>query len=1211
MSKGLVETVGGVALAAAGVLLLPFTGGASAYLITAGAGLTLSGIGTLLSGAGAAQGFATTSRNPVAPWNVQYGRGRVGGTVVFINSFGQNDKWLDLVIVLASHPCRSVDGVYFDQQRVLFSTGSVSGLSKSPLSTVQAISTITRHNTVTTCSITGDIPDLQVGDQVIISLITGDPTMNGRFPVETIVSRVAGVSLTFTYLSGGANGTVTSQGHCQGVWADYGKKVYAEVLLGTQTLGTTFTGMGGSGTPDDTNPLGPRIVNSTNPWTSQCSLVGKTAIFLRLHYNDSYFANGLPQISFHISGKNDILDPRTGTTGYTENAALCIADYLHNSTFGFKAAYSTEIPDAQLIAAANICDEAVSLASGGTEPRYTCNGGFQLSSRRSEILRNLLTSCGGRLTYTEGQFVIWPAAWYGSSPASIAGNALLSMATGGFRWKSSVSISDLYNGVKGTYISPVNNWQAADFPRYAQDATHGFGSDQFLTADGNERRWKDVQLPFTISCPTAQRLAKIELMRIRQQGTGTFALNMAGYVFTPMDVIAMDLAYFGWTAKTLEILATRLRLDNQSGGTPLLGVEIDVQETDSSVYAWSIGEELSPAGFQQVITPSTATPAPPTNVILTNGSASIIVTWTAPADAYVLNGGHIEVQYQVVASPEGLWLSLAKMDPSVTEATIPNLILDAQYNVRIRSVNQAGIPSEWVLGTPAGGTTPGPITVRSSLPINAGYETPLSGDPLFKAKNFGLKLNYTLAENGAPLPQATIYGKPPLNVFSTSIQAPVITGVVEGTGGSIAGGTTYIVAVSAYDAASSPSVTRLSNFFTIAVSAGAGKKLTITVDWPAGSFGGAIYVASPDDSHGFHYEGDTPDAGTATSGPVAEDLLAVTGIEVGPPDDEYDHPVIKVSRELVSGIFAQEAASISANTIAFGGTGGVANQFVGRIISKLANAIENSDTLIPIQDFTVTANDTSGNFTVTPDPVAAGCAAGDLFTCRTAPTAADAVSFTDSLFNNLYNPGLTVHGNGGNQCAVIGGHGSGQLRTVVDNDGTTVTVSPPWDVVPDSTSIIVLFEGTPQIDLPGTPTQLADYTNWQGQIGIVPIPNYAGKAIRVELYAADANGLTGAQQAVAFREGYVWGAGGTREVFADTTQLITDGTIVCDTTAGQVNVQCLAKADAPNVDLVVQKFTSDANPAVALAASGEAFHDGTTSISLLSEGDSVLIKIKG
>src|ERR1700730_9032589 len=71
-----------------------------ALLIAAGAGSVIAGIGTLLS-KGPIQGFATTVRNPVHPWEVIYGLIRTGGAEVFSNfwpqpgnSAGGNDQML-------------------------------------------------------------------------------------------------------------------------------------------------------------------------------------------------------------------------------------------------------------------------------------------------------------------------------------------------------------------------------------------------------------------------------------------------------------------------------------------------------------------------------------------------------------------------------------------------------------------------------------------------------------------------------------------------------------------------------------------------------------------------------------------------------------------------------------------------------------------------------------------------------------------------------------------------------------------------------------------------------------------------------------------------------------------------------------------------------------------------------------------------------------
>jgi hypothetical protein len=789
MSGGGGQIVTGGAMVAGGVM------SGNPMAIIAGAGMILSGIGTLLHGR---HGHGVASRHPIAPWDIVVGRAKVGGTVVYLAEFDNNNKYLDMVLVLGAHTFQSVDYLLFNNQRLTMDP--VSGTSYTPVQQTVNILHISRANNVVTVILEANIPTLIAGDSIMIQNISGDYTLNGTFPVEQIISQIPAPptggpgSLTFTYLNGGAPAIVDLEGQAQTVWVDYQRHVHMEVLLGNQTA--TFPGML-NGTPNQGDITDLIQTPTPNAWTAECLLLGKTCVFLRLNYDVKYFAGGVPTISFLVHGKNDISDPRTSppTVGYTENVALIIADYLTDTTWGFKALLGTEVPIPQLIAAANICDEQVALAIGGTEPRYSCNGHFNLTLKRGEVLQNLLTACAGRISYSGGQFVIYPAAWPGVSfllgpptgiPVAIAsavlsvissfaqgsgyqayvnfsigsqshwlfdnnpagwairtntvalndadilaiqnssavvtydiensmlgtatpaaqlliydswldvtladgstevwrattvnavpgtlpgvilnpGNAIdgdpttyatiemagfsvfdsgpvlatgayappeivasppdssppevastgtaLSQAAGPFRWRPTVSIRDLFNGCKGTYVCPSNKWEPSDIPPYAQDTDHGYASgggspwalypfgDANLFADGGDRRWRDIQLPFTISASMAQRLCKIELMRLRQQGTGTFSYNMALYQATALDVFQMTLPLLGWYEKLLEISAFRFKLDKAEKAT-LLGTEIDVQETDPSVYEWSTTEELTPEGYQQAALPS-------------------------------------------------------------------------------------------------------------------------------------------------------------------------------------------------------------------------------------------------------------------------------------------------------------------------------------------------------------------------------------------------------------------------------------------------------------------------------------------------------------------------------------------------------------------------------------------------------------------------------
>jgi hypothetical protein len=75
------------------------------------------------------------------------------------------------------------------------------------------------------------------------------------------------------------------------------------------------------------------------------------------------------------------------------------------------------------------------------------------------------------------------------------------------------------------------------------------------------------------------------------------------YKTTVLDVVELTFSVLGWVNKLLEIQAHRFTLTKQqnTGGDEVLALatEIDVQETDPSIYAWNPSEELTAQGFQQ------------------------------------------------------------------------------------------------------------------------------------------------------------------------------------------------------------------------------------------------------------------------------------------------------------------------------------------------------------------------------------------------------------------------------------------------------------------------------------------------------------------------------------------------------------------------------------------------------------------------------------
>lgn len=445
----------------------------------------------------------------------------------------------------------------------------------------------------------------------------------------------------------------------------------------------------------DQTAIAELISAAPDKWTADHKQSGRAHVYVRLKYSRDTFPNGLPNITFDIEGKDDIWDPRTDTTGYSENAALCVADYLSDPVIGLNAA--ADIDADSLIEAANICDEAVTLADSTTEPRYALNGAFETSEKPVDILAKMLTASCGMAVNSGGKWHVKVGAY--RTPAVTLTESDL---RGPVSIQSRISMKDNYNGVKGVFVSPDNAWQASDFPAY--------GSAAYLTEDGGERTWHDIDLGYTISAATAQRIAKIDLERTRRQMTVTLTCGLSAWRLTPGDTVMLTLARFGWTEKVFEVKETHFVVGTEEN--PTLNVSLILRETDANVYAWSAAEEQAFAAAPRTTLPSAFSVPAPADLILESGTAVLGVrkdgtvfsrikaSWTAPASAFVLSGGHIESEIKKTA--DSTWEPGPTVRGDQTALYVLDVIDGEGYDVRVRSVNVAGVPSAWA--TPASGS---------------------------------------------------------------------------------------------------------------------------------------------------------------------------------------------------------------------------------------------------------------------------------------------------------------------------------------------------------------------------------------------------------------------------------------------------------------------------------------------------------------------------
>ena len=303
------------------------------------------------------------------------------------------------------------------------------------------------------------------------------------------------------------------------------------------------------------------LVNESAHWTTEHRLRGIAYMYIRLAFDADVFPNGIPEITATISGKK-VYDPRTSTTAWSDNPALCLRDYL-TSSYGI-AEETANIDDTLVTAAANVCDQTNTIA--GTT-RYTCNGAFTTASTPYDMINGILTSMDGSLWYAQGKWRMKPAYW--TAP-------VLDLNEDDLRSSMSVSTRhsrrDNFNTVKGTFRGEESNWQTTDYPQVTNAA--------FVAADGGQESVADVDLPFTDNSIEARRIARISLERNRQQLTVSASFGLKTLQVQVGDNIRLTNSRFGWDNKEFEVIAWNFGLTDGLD----LQTQMTLRETAESVY---------------------------------------------------------------------------------------------------------------------------------------------------------------------------------------------------------------------------------------------------------------------------------------------------------------------------------------------------------------------------------------------------------------------------------------------------------------------------------------------------------------------------------------------------------------------------------------------------------------------------------------------------
>lgn len=413
------------------------------------------------------------------------------------------------------------------------------------------------------------------------------------------------------------------------------------------------------------------VSESDGLWTVDHRLQGICYAYIRLQFNADSFPNGEPAISFLVKGKK-VYNPNTETIAWSDNAALCLRDYL-TADYGLN---TDDIDETLFATAANICDENVSLAAGGTEKRYTTNGSFTTAGTPKEIIDSLLRTMGGTIWYAQGAWRVKAAAY--TTP-------VLTLDEDDLRSPIKIitrhSRRDNFNTVRGTFKGAETNYQVSDYPEVS--------STTFISVDGGDKSVIDFDLGFTDTSTRAQRIAKIALYRQREQLTVSASFGMNAFRVQIGDIINLTNTRAGWDEKTFEVV--NWQFVPEADGTFI--VNMDLREISSAVFSWDAEESAFETNNTTLADPFDVPPigvaiSSEARVINEHLTNVIIATVSSDAPERI---DQVEVQFKKTSETDYRLAGFG--DLGITEILD---VEDAEYDVRARAINTFGIKGDFV-----------------------------------------------------------------------------------------------------------------------------------------------------------------------------------------------------------------------------------------------------------------------------------------------------------------------------------------------------------------------------------------------------------------------------------------------------------------------------------------------------------------------------------
>jgi hypothetical protein len=358
---------------------------------------------------------------------------------------------------------------------------------------------------------------------------------------------------------------------------------------GYLTVTTITEGTGGNAAP----------VNAGAVWDASCRLTGCAYVRIRIKRTgnskktESPLVQGLPS-RVTIIGEGALLyDPRLDSTvpggsgshrandqatwgAYAgsddyDNPALQLLWFLLGWKINGKLSVGAGVPPARIdlesfITAANICDEDITLAIGGTQKRYRTSGTVSDEDGRMDAINTFLACMNGTLRDSGGKLTL---ALLKNDLADPVLDFTDGDFLGEFAWdQTGGGLAQGHNIIRGKYVDPSTQslYQMAEYPEVSLPSPDGI--ERVMTFD----------VPFVEDGRRAQRLAKQVLQRHQFRGQLSAEFNAKALGCEVGDIVTITLSALGFNEKPFRVISKEVRVDGR--------VPLALLEESSLIYQW-------------------------------------------------------------------------------------------------------------------------------------------------------------------------------------------------------------------------------------------------------------------------------------------------------------------------------------------------------------------------------------------------------------------------------------------------------------------------------------------------------------------------------------------------------------------------------------------------------------------------------------------------